>query len=196
MRRSRILKMSAMLTAVAAVASSPSALRAQRAPGRPAAAPVPAPAAALDTAAILAGARSEIDAANAAWVPGLRDRDAASIAAAYSDSGMFIAPDGSVTRGRDAIARMYAARFPSLTRILDGGVDQEGMAVESRTRIYEWGRAWLTMEARTPGNPPVRSGGAYLTVWRRESDGHWRIEWNLALPPDVPSKPVGTGSSR
>lgn len=175
-----------MLTAVAALASSTSALLAQRAPDRPAAAPVAAPAAALDTAVILAEARPQIDAANAAWIPGLRNRDAEAIAAAYSDSGVFIGPDGSVTRGREAVARLYDARFPRLTRILDGRVEQEGMTVESPTRIYEWGRAWLTMEARTPGDAPVRSGGAYLTVWHRESDGHWRIEWNLALPPDAP----------
>jgi hypothetical protein len=35
----------------------------------------------LDTAAVLASARPEIEAANAAWFPGLQRRDAASIAA-------------------------------------------------------------------------------------------------------------------
>jgi ketosteroid isomerase-like protein len=31
------------------------------------------------------------------------------------------------------------------------------------------------------GGAPARSGGAYLTVWQREPDGHWRIVRNLAL---------------
>src|SRR5512138_3415257 len=81
----------------------------------------------LDTAAILASARPEIDAANAAWLPGLQHRDAGAIAAAYADSGLFIAGDGTVTRGRAAVARMYAARFPRLPAIRAGGVIQDGL---------------------------------------------------------------------
>ena len=32
----------------------------------------------------------------------------------------------------------------------------------------------MTMQAQ-------RSGGGYLTVWQRETDGHWRIVRNLAF---------------
>ncbi|AHG93407.1 hypothetical protein J421_5872 (plasmid) [Gemmatirosa kalamazoonensis] len=140
----------------------------------------PSPAGALDTAAVIASARADIDAANAAWIPGLRQRDAARIVAAYADSGLFIAADGSVTRGRDAVARMYAATFPRLREIVDGGVVQDGLTVASADRLYEWGHAWLAMAAATPGAPPTRGGGAYLTVWQRGADGHWRIARNLA----------------
>jgi uncharacterized protein (TIGR02246 family) len=136
---------------------------------------------ALDTAAILASARPEIDEANKAWVPGLRQRNADMIAAAYADSGLFIAPDGTVTRGRTAVTQMYTARFPRLREIRDGAVIQDGVAVVSAESVYEWGHAWLLMAAATPGGPPVRSGGAYLTVWQRQSDGHWRIVRNLAM---------------
>src|SRR5689334_14217225 len=71
----------------------------------------------LDTAAILASARPEIDAANAAWLPGLQRHDAEAIAAAYADSGLFIAGDGTVTRGRAAIVRMYAERVQRMRPI-------------------------------------------------------------------------------
>src|SRR5262245_14138442 len=83
----------------------------------------------LDTAAILASARPEIEAANAAWLPGLRQHDAKSIAAPYADSGLFIAGDRTVTRGRDAVARMYEARFPKLRPIRGGGIVQDGLTV-------------------------------------------------------------------
>lgn len=135
----------------------------------------------LDTAAILASARPEIDAANAAWLPGLRQHDAGAIAAAYADSGLFISRDGTVTRGREAITRMYAARFPRLRPIRDGGVVQDGMTVLGATRVAEWGYAWLDLEPERGTGPPVRSGGNYLTVWDREADGHWRIVRNLAF---------------
>jgi ketosteroid isomerase-like protein len=135
----------------------------------------------LDTASILASARSEIDAANAAWLPGLQRHDAVAIAAAYADSGLFIGKDGTVTRGREAVTRMYAARFPRLGRIRGGGIVQEGLTVLGPTRIAEWGRGWLELEPESEGGSPVRSGGAYLTVWERDGGGHWRIARNLAF---------------
>jgi uncharacterized protein (TIGR02246 family) len=135
----------------------------------------------LDTAAILSSARPEIEAANAAWLPGLRQHDAKSIAAPYADSGLFIAGDGMVTRGRDAVARMYEARFPKLRPIRAGGIVQDGLTVLAPTRIVEWGRGWLDLEPEREGSPPVRSGGSYVTIWERQADGHWRIVRNMAF---------------
>jgi len=135
----------------------------------------------VDTAAILASARPEIEAANAAWLPGLRQHDAKSIAAPYADSGLFIAGNGTVTRGRDAVARMYEARFPKLRPIRAGGIEQDGLTVLAPTRIIEWGRGWLEMEPERAGAPAVRSGGSYVTVWERQADGHWRIVRNMAF---------------
>jgi uncharacterized protein (TIGR02246 family) len=135
----------------------------------------------LDTAAILASARTEIQAANAAWLPGLRQHDAKSIAAPYADSGLFIAGNGTVTRGRDAVARMYEARFPKLRPIRAGGIEQDGLTVLAPTRIIEWGRGWLEMEPERAGAPPVRSGGSYVTIWERQADGHWQIVRNMAF---------------
>ncbi|MGH7649854.1 MAG: YybH family protein [Gemmatimonadaceae bacterium] len=135
----------------------------------------------LDTAAILATARPDIDAANSAWLPGLQQRNAAMIAAAYADSGLFIAGDGTVTRGRDTVARLYAAQFPRLRTIRGGGVVHDGLTVRSPTCIVEWGHAWLEMDPAQGTGPPVRSGGQYLTVWIREADGHWRIARNLTF---------------
>ena len=86
-----------------------------------------------------------------------------------------------MTRGRDAVARMYAARFPRLRSIQGGGVVQDGMTVLGPTRIAEWGHAWLDLEPERAGGPSVRSGGTYLTVWEHQADGHWRITRNLAF---------------
>jgi len=135
----------------------------------------------LDTAAILASARPEIDAANAAWLPALQRRDPDAIAAAYADSGLFVAGDGTVTRGRAAVARMYAARFLRMRPTRAGAVVQDGLTVLGPTRIAEWGHGWLELAPERDGMPPVRSQGTYLTVWQREADGHWRIVRNLAF---------------
>ena len=135
----------------------------------------------LDSAAILASARPEIDAANAAWLPGLQRKDADAIAAAYADSGLFVAVDGTVIRGRAAVARMYAARFPRLGPIRTGGVVQDGLTVLGATRIAEWGHGWFELAPERDGARSPRNGGSYLTVWERQADGHWRIIRNLAF---------------
>lgn len=135
----------------------------------------------VDTAAILATARPEIEAANAAWLPGLKSHDAASVAAAYADSGLFILPDGSVIRGRAAVAAMYTARFQRQRPIRAGGIVQDGISVAGAALVFEWGHGWVEMEPQAAGGPPVRSGGTYLTVWQRSADGHWRIVRNLSF---------------
>jgi uncharacterized protein (TIGR02246 family) len=149
--------------------------------GRVVSAQAGASAARLDTAAILASARPEIAAANAAWLPGLKQRNAAASVAPYADSGLFVLADGSVVRGRAAIAKMYVDRFPRIQGIRDGAVVQDGLAVVGPGLIYEWGHGWLERASRTPGEPPVRTGGPYLTVWQRATDGHWRIIRNLTF---------------
>lgn len=135
----------------------------------------------VDTAAILASARPEIEAANAAWLPGLKSHDAAAVAAAYADSGLFILPDGSVIRGRAAVTAMYSARFQRQRPIRGGGIIQDGISVAGPTLVFEWGHGWVEMEPQAAGGPPVRSGGTYLTVWQRAADGHWRIARNLSF---------------
>jgi uncharacterized protein (TIGR02246 family) len=135
----------------------------------------------LDTAAILASARPDIDAANAAWLPALQRRDAGALAAAYADSGLSVAGDGAVTRGRAAVARMYAERFPRSRPIRAGALVQDGLTVLGPTRIAEWGHGWLELAPERDGAPPRHSGGTYVTVWQREADGHWRIVRNLSF---------------
>ena len=141
--------------------------------------PLPAP---VDTAALLASARPQIEAANAAWLPGLRNRDAKAIVDAYADSGVFVTTQGEAIRGRDAIARMYESRFPLLGAILGGEVVQEGMAVVG-DRIYEWGHASLEMAGRAPGDPRRRSGGASPSgSATRPAGGESSATWRCKTP--------------
>lgn len=135
----------------------------------------------LDTAAILAHARPEIEAANAAWVPGLRDHQADPIVAAYSDSAVFVTNDGKLIHGRAAIRDLYTARFPALPKVVGGAVRQLGLTVVKSDRIYEWGEAWIDLAPVSAGGAPTRHGGTYLSVWQRESDGHWRISHNISM---------------
>lgn len=136
----------------------------------------------MDAAAVLASARIDIEAGNAAWLRGMKQRDAAAVADAYADSGVFVGPDGQCVRGREAIMKMYELRVAKIATVLGGGVTSEATHVVG-DRVYEWGHAWLELAGPRPADPAIKRGGPYLTVWQRDATaaGHWRIIRNLAL---------------
>jgi len=71
---------------------------------------------------------------------------------------------------------LLARARPSPARAGDAG-----LTVLAPTRLVEWGRGWLDLEPEREGAPPVRSGGSYVTIWERQTDGHWRIVRNMAF---------------
>lgn len=131
----------------------------------------------LDPVTIIASARNAIDAANAGWLPAMRRGDATAVAAAYADDGVLLTSKGVAVRGRASIAALYRDELAKMGRVVGGGLVQEGVAV-SGGMIYEWGHGWLAFQK--DGKRSV-SSGPYFTVWRRGSDGSWRILRNLVL---------------
>ncbi len=123
-------------------------------------------------------ARATIAAANAAWIPALEKQDAAAIAAPYAEDGIFVAPVGTVVRGRAGVAQLMKDRFSQMGKVRKGELVQDGMTRQG-SFIYEWGHA--TLETERDG-VPARSGGRYLTVWQKNAAGRWEIVRNLYLP--------------
>jgi uncharacterized protein (TIGR02246 family) len=143
---------------------------------------LPSPAATVrargsDPVTLIASARQAIETANSGWVSQMERGDAAAVAAAYADDGVLVTSSGNAVRGRSAIAAFYRAEIARAGRITGGGLVQEGVTV-SGGMIYEWGHGWLASER--DGKRKV-SSGPYLTVWRRGSDGTWRVIRNLVL---------------
>lgn len=130
-----------------------------------------------DPVTVIASARNAIDAANTSWLPAMERGDAAAVAAPYADDGVLITSKGTAIRGRAAIAARYRAELAGLGRVVGGGLIQEGVTVADGM-VYEWGHGWLAFQK--DGKRRERSG-PYFTVWRRGSDGTWRILRNLVL---------------
>ncbi len=130
-------------------------------------------------AEVPADARATIAAANAAWVAALKAQDALAVAAPYADDGIFVTATGAIVKGRTGVAQLMRDRFAQTGRVVNGEIVQDGVTRQG-SLIYEWGHA--TLELGPAGAPPVRSGGRYLTVWRKSGAGHWEIIRNLSLP--------------
>lgn len=139
----------------------------------------PAPAEA-DSTAIPTAARAQIDSANAEWLPALRRKDGAAIAARYADDGVVVMGNGQSVHGRAAIERAIGESVAQMPAVAGGQLVQEGLA-RSGPLLYEWGRGELELTGEG-GETPVRVVARYLTVWKAGEDGRWRIIRNLTLP--------------
>ena len=119
-----------------------------------------------------------IEKANREWGVAMKSGDAKTIAAPYLDDGIFVGLDGTCTRGRPAIEKMYMDRFDRGGKALSTRIERHGVVVDGAL-AYEWGHGEITTAAE--GKPRTR-GGPYLTVWARQPDGDWKILRNVVLP--------------
>src|SRR4051812_44114818 len=83
--------------------------------------------------------------AHSDWIRALKARDAAAIAEAYAEDGLFVLPDGSVVKGRAAVQQLYAGQAKAAASITGGGIDSQGTACSADGLIYEWGQGTLRL---------------------------------------------------
>jgi uncharacterized protein (TIGR02246 family) len=133
----------------------------------------------IATRAQSAAALSTIDHADSDWLGAMRSRNVERIVAPYDRDGMFVTAAGLVIRGRDSIAALYRRRLGAIARIHDGAIVRDGVQAVNDTLVYEWGHGGMTFTDTAGATHSSR--GPYLTVWRKESDGAWRIIRNLVF---------------
>lgn len=118
-----------------------------------------------------------IEKANADWAAAMKTGDAATIAAAYGDDGVFVGLDGSLIKGRAEIEKMYGARFERAGFAVSTKIESHSVVLDGDLG-YETG--YGEIGTKSNGETIVR-GARYLTVWQRR-DGDWKILRNLVLP--------------
>ena len=127
--------------------------------------------------AIDPAAKRDIAAGNQAWIDGMKNGNAKQIAATYAEDAVDCDPTGECMKGRAAIERQLESRSQKLGHAVSASVTSKG-SVQQGDFVYEWGQA----EASFPNAAPV--SGRYLTIWRKQRDGHWLIFRNMPIPPD------------
>jgi uncharacterized protein (TIGR02246 family) len=129
--------------------------------------------------AVSAEADTAIRAANAQWLPAMKRRDVAAILAPYAEDALFVTSEGEALRGRASIADLYRKRLAAIAAVTGGDIVSDGRVVAASDLVYEWGHASLVL-TRKDGTQ-AKGGGPYLTVWRRDSSGHWLIIRNVVF---------------
>ena len=120
----------------------------------------------------------EIHRNNALYIKAHADADAEAVAALYDADGARLSRNGRYARGREAIAETVAAALdrvgPMKVRIetLDLWVVDD--------RAYETGSWSFTYTPPEDERRTIR--GRYVTVWKRQADGGWRILADVDVP--------------
>lgn len=120
-------------------------------------------------------ARRQIDAGNQAWIDGMKQGNTAMIAATYTQDAVDCSPAGDCIRGGSAIEAHMKEEMTKLGKASSASVTSVGSVQQGRF-VYEWGQA----EASFPSGKKVVD--RYLTAWRQEPDGSWKIFRNLVIP--------------
>jgi len=104
--------------------------------------------------------------------------DAAAIAGFFREDGQFI-PGWQKGRveGRAAIQAFYQQRFAT-ARFLEAAIHSDAVGTDGDL-AYERGTNRLTRQ--TGDAAPVTTTGRYLTVWRHDADGQWRIQVDMVV---------------
>jgi ketosteroid isomerase-like protein len=124
---------------------------------------------------IESAARVQIDAGNQAWIDGMKQGNVGLIMATYTPDAVDCSPEGECVRGRSAIEEHMKKEMAQSGKAESAFVSSIGSVRQGRF-VYEWGQA----EARFPDGRKVVD--RYLTAWREEPDGAWKIFRNLVIP--------------
>jgi uncharacterized protein (TIGR02246 family) len=123
-----------------------------------------------------------IKAMAAAWGPAETAGDAAALTEQYADGAFQLPPNGSIRVGKEAIQSAFRTDF-------DQSIHETADVAEDVRVVGDLAFARGTYAAKStpkvPGAAIVDDKGKWLTAYRRQADGSWKIVvdiWNSDLP--------------
>ena len=117
--------------------------------------------------------RSQIEAGNREFMAAFAKRDAAAVAALYTDGGQLLPPNSEVVRGHEAIREFWQG---AMTLGLTGATLETVEVDASGETAVEVGRYRLT------AGDAEADHGKYIVVWKNV-DGRWKLHrdiWNTS----------------
>lgn len=117
--------------------------------------------------------RQSLEAASRAFSSAYVSGDTATLRDLYTADAVLLPPEREI-RGRDAIVRYFAPspRRRNLTHAMRS--DEVRMFGETAIDVGEWSNTWQVGETA-----PREASGRYLVVWRKGTDGRWRMAYDM-----------------
>lgn len=145
------------------------------------AAPAPEPAPPVDVAAL----KDAIQAREKEWSAAYLQGDAAAISALYTEDAASIPPSGDWHRGRAAIAADLQSQLDSVTFTMREDITDEVIPA-GPDHVFEVGHYNASGTYKVGGKPRT-SSGRYVVLWRKDTDGTWRLHRDMGT--EAPAKP-------
>lgn len=120
----------------------------------------------------------ELLAADRAFARATAERGAEGWASFFLEEGEMLAP-GSRLRGREAVREAMRAALDASGDRIEWEPEEADPAASGDTgitigRYRTWGSG--------PEGPVARDSGRYVTLWRRDRAGRWRVRLDIGLP--------------
>jgi len=125
-------------------------------------------------------------AADAAWLKVYQAKDLAKSVAFCDEQGSMLVPDAPIAVGKDAIAKLIAEDFAHDN--IEWHANKVGVS-SSGDLGYTSGTTGMSF--KDASGKTVAYKGKYLTVWKKQANGEWKVLYdmfNSDLPP-TPSVP-------
>jgi uncharacterized protein (TIGR02246 family) len=116
-----------------------------------------------------AGDISKIKALSAARAKAFNEGNADVIAAAFTETGLLMAPEAKSTTGREAVREYYQHIFDQYKTFLESGYEEVKVSGDIG---YGVGFAKVKLVPHTGGDTLV-STAKYINILQRQSDGSW-----------------------
>ena len=125
-----------------------------------------------------AEAKRAIDNGNAQWIEAWEKGDPEMVAAIFTDDAVMLSQGGRVFKGRQQIFERQKAAMQSVTRPIKVSVITVKIWLDGDA-AYETGKYKYEY---TEKGKPVTEEGRYVTMWKRQGDGSWKLSMDMAVP--------------
>jgi ketosteroid isomerase-like protein len=110
----------------------------------------------------LTEAKRAIDKGNAEWIEAWEKGNPEMLVAIFTDDGVMLSQGGKVFKGRQQILERQKEAMESVTRPIKVSV--------------------VTVKIWLNGDKPIKEEGRYVTMWKRQDDGSWKLSMDMAVP--------------
>jgi uncharacterized protein (TIGR02246 family) len=128
----------------------------------------------------LVEARKAIDKGNAQWIDAWDKADASLIAGLFATDGVLLGRNGKSFKGPNQILERMKTVMNAAGKGVKATVTTVDLWLDGEI-AYETGKYSYTSQEK---GQPVTDEGRYVTIWRWQSDGSWKIVADMGVPKD------------
>lgn len=129
----------------------------------------------------------KVRAADAAWLKVYDTRDVDKSVAFFDDQGSMLVPNAPIATGKKAIAKLIARGFELQDSKLTWHPDKAGVA---RSGDLGYTSGAYDVSFKDASGKTVSDKGKYLMVWKKQTDGSWKVLFDMSNT-DLPASSLG-----